>query len=65
VMVTSVPWQLESSERRRKPVEWSAPGQIRRGGPNRVQNREAHRAGRSTGPDSSPSASQSSKESNE
>ena len=65
VMVTSVPWQLESSERRRKPVEWSAPGQIRRGGPNRVQNREAHRAGRSTGPDSSQSVSQSSKESNE
>jgi amino acid transporter len=75
VMVTSVPWQLESSERRRKPVEWSAPGQIRRGSPNRVQNRDAHRAGRGTGPEpaqsgsqsssSQSSSSQSSKESNE
>jgi amino acid transporter len=37
VMVTSVPWQLESSERRRKPVEWNAPGQIRRGDLRRVQ----------------------------
>ena len=47
VMVTSVPWQLESSERRRKPVEWNAPGQIRRGGdPRRVQKRTA------AGPDS-------------
>ena len=59
VMVTSVPWQLESSERRRKPVEWSAPGQIRRGSPNRVQNRDAHRAGRRTGQESGQSGSQS------
>ncbi|QMU78669.1 APC family permease [Streptacidiphilus sp. PB12-B1b] len=69
VMVTSVPWQLESSERRRKPVEWSAPGQIRRGSPNRLQNRDAHRAGRGVGQDSgqstSQSTSQSSKDSNE
>ncbi|MFC1434728.1 APC family permease [Streptacidiphilus sp. N1-3] len=41
VMVTSVPWQLESSERRRKPVEWNAPGQIRRGDLRRVQKRTA------------------------
>ena len=31
VMVTSVPWQLESSERRRAPRDWSAPGSVRRG----------------------------------
>jgi hypothetical protein len=35
VMVTSVPWQLESSElarkRLRKRAEWSAPGAVRRG----------------------------------
>ena len=43
VMVVSVPWQLESSERRRKPVEWIAPGQVRRGDINRVQNRDTAR----------------------
>ncbi len=43
VMVVSVPWQLESSERRRKPVEWVAPGQVRRGDINRVQNRDTAR----------------------
>jgi hypothetical protein len=35
VMVTSVPWQLESSERaklqQRKRAEWNAPGSVRRG----------------------------------
>jgi amino acid transporter len=35
VMVTSVPWQLESSERakvrQRRQAEWSAPGSVRRG----------------------------------
>ncbi|MDX3095213.1 APC family permease [Streptomyces sp. ME19-03-3] len=45
VMVTSVPWQLESSERAklraRKGAEWSAPGSVRRGevGPS-ARNRE-------------------------
>ena len=67
VMVVSVPWQLESSERRRKPVEWTAPGQVRRGDLNRVQNRDAHRAAPSTASQSSPSdqrsSDQSSKES--
>ncbi|MEU1288688.1 APC family permease [Kitasatospora sp. NPDC005856] len=33
VMVTSVPWQLESSERRRPQKAWSAPGAVRRGEP--------------------------------
>ncbi|GAA2257317.1 MULTISPECIES: APC family permease [Kitasatospora] len=33
VMVTSVPWQLESSERRGKQRAWSAPGAVRRGEP--------------------------------
>ncbi|MGK4583276.1 APC family permease [Kitasatospora sp. HPMI-4] len=33
VMVTSVPWQLESSERRRPQRAWSAPGAVRRGEP--------------------------------
>ncbi|GAA4848957.1 APC family permease [Kitasatospora terrestris] len=33
VMVTSVPWQLESSERRKSQKEWSAPGAVRRGEP--------------------------------
>ncbi|WP_037571942.1 APC family permease [Phaeacidiphilus oryzae] len=31
VMVTSVPWQLESSERRKAPRDWNAPGSVRRG----------------------------------
>ncbi|WP_329583695.1 APC family permease [Kitasatospora sp. NBC_01250] len=35
VMVTSVPWQLESAERRRAPRSWSAPGDVRRGEPRR------------------------------
>ncbi|MFI9273862.1 APC family permease [Kitasatospora sp. NPDC052896] len=33
VMVTSVPWQLESSARRRSPGAFSAPGAVRRGEP--------------------------------
>ncbi|GAB2601973.1 APC family permease [Streptomyces capparidis] len=33
VMVTSVPWQLASSARRRPPREWAAPGSVRRGEP--------------------------------
>ncbi|MFF2662922.1 APC family permease [Kitasatospora sp. NPDC058032] len=33
VMVTSVPWQLESSERRKPQKAWSAPGSVRRGEP--------------------------------
>ena len=49
VMVTSVPWQLESSERRRKPVEWNAPGQIRRGDLLRVQKRAGAAAGTEPG----------------
>nr|WP_202447702.1 APC family permease [Streptomyces sp. SID5468] len=45
VMVTSVPWQLDSSERARKRLkrrhEWSAPGSVRRGqiGPPRKEPR--------------------------
>ncbi|MGC0312015.1 APC family permease [Kitasatospora acidiphila] len=35
VMVTSVPWQLESSERRRTVRSYSAPGDVRRGEPRR------------------------------
>jgi hypothetical protein len=35
VMVTSVPWQLESSERRRTVRSYSAPGGVRRGEPRR------------------------------
>ncbi|MCC9310665.1 APC family permease [Kitasatospora sp. RB6PN24] len=35
VMVTSVPWQLESSERRRAVRSYSAPGDVRRGEPRR------------------------------
>ncbi len=31
VMVTSVPWQLNSSERRKKDVDYQAPGGLRRG----------------------------------
>lgn len=31
VMVTSVPWQLESSERLKEPKAWVAPGSVRRG----------------------------------
>ncbi|WP_328470375.1 APC family permease [Streptomyces sp. NBC_00448] len=46
VMVTSVPWQLDSSEaaraRARRRADWSAPGSIRRGpvGPPRSDHRE-------------------------
>ncbi|MGW1081816.1 APC family permease [Kitasatospora sp. NPDC002522] len=36
VMVTSVPWQLESSERRKSPKAWSAPGAVRRGEPRQA-----------------------------
>ncbi|MGW7352427.1 APC family permease [Streptomyces sp. NPDC054784] len=51
VMVTSVPWQLESSEiarrRARKRAEWNAPGAVRRGpGPGAVpgaRGRDEHR----------------------
>jgi hypothetical protein len=39
VMVVSVPWQLESSERRRQLREWTAPGSVRRGEPRRQQPR--------------------------
>ena len=39
VMVVSVPWQLESSERRKQQREWSAPGSVRRGEPRRHQRR--------------------------
>jgi hypothetical protein len=40
VMVTSVPWQLESSTRRRTPQRrWNAPGQVRRGDLGRREER--------------------------
>ncbi|MFF3560500.1 APC family permease [Streptomyces sp. NPDC002574] len=43
VMVTSVPWQLESSERAkvraRKGAEWNAPGSVRRGEVGRPRRR--------------------------
>lgn len=43
VMVTSVPWQLESSARRRKPAAapWNAPGAVRRGEVRRTGGRPA------------------------
>ncbi|AXI81604.1 APC family permease [Peterkaempfera bronchialis] len=47
VMVVSVPWQLESSERRKQQREWSAPGSVRRGEPRRQRKPEAT----VTGPD--------------
>lgn len=47
VMVTSVPWQLESSERRKPQKAWSAPGAVRRGEPRpqRVESRTSAKAG--------------------
>jgi hypothetical protein len=51
VMVTSVPWQLESSEaaklRARKRAEWNAPGSIRRGpvGPPRRDKESSSQGG--------------------
>ncbi|MCU7824758.1 APC family permease [Kitasatospora sp. DSM 101779] len=39
VMVTSVPWQLESSERRKPQKAWSAPGAVRRGEPRHQTGR--------------------------
>ncbi|BFV59278.1 APC family permease [Kitasatospora sp. CMC57] len=46
VMVTSVPWQLESSERRKPQKAWSAPGAVRRGEPRpqRVESRTSANA---------------------
>ncbi|MFB9369313.1 APC family permease [Kitasatospora sp. NPDC001664] len=46
VMVTSVPWQLESSERRRPQKAWSAPGSVRRGEPRpqRVESKASSNA---------------------
>ncbi|WUD72688.1 APC family permease [Streptomyces sp. NBC_00510] len=50
VMVTSVPWQLESSERAkqraRKGAEWNAPGSVRRGeaGPSKRRREPSGRA---------------------
>jgi hypothetical protein len=42
VMVTSVPWQLESSTRRRTPQRrWNAPGQVRRGDLGQREERSA------------------------
>jgi amino acid transporter len=53
VMVTSVPWQLESSERRRKQRPWNAPGQIRRGDVGRREERPSVAASAVTVPASS------------
>jgi amino acid transporter len=51
VMVTSVPWQLESSARRRRPTTpWNAPGAVRRG--------EVRRSGQAAAsPDRAPAGS--------
>lgn len=52
VMVTSVPWQLESSERRKPQKAWSAPGSVRRGeprAPKAVKSKDSVRAGANTG----------------
>ncbi|WP_153460686.1 APC family permease [Streptomyces kaniharaensis] len=52
VMVTSVPWQLESSERRRPQKAWSAPGSVRRGEPRAseaVKSKDSVPTGASTG----------------
>jgi hypothetical protein len=55
VMVTSVPWQLESSElarkRAKKRAEWDAPGSVRRGPVGRSgAGRDGSGAGRKAGP---------------
>ncbi|MGP4000359.1 APC family permease [Streptomyces sp. 8N706] len=48
VMVTSVPYQLESSEaaklRARKRAEWNAPGSVRRGPVNNARDKDRDRA---------------------
>ncbi|MFD5468497.1 APC family permease [Kitasatospora sp. NPDC127059] len=52
VMVTSVPWQLESSERRKPQKAWSAPGSVRRGeprAPKAVKSKDSDRAGANAG----------------
>ncbi|MFE6774596.1 APC family permease [Streptomyces sp. NPDC057702] len=50
VMVTSVPWQLDSSEaaklRARKRAEWNAPGAVRRGPVTRPAKREKAGSGK-------------------
>ncbi|MBB5937629.1 APC family permease [Streptomyces zagrosensis] len=50
VMVTSVPWQLDSSEaaklRARKRAEWSAPGAVRRGPAPRAPRQEKTETGK-------------------
>ncbi|WP_354640448.1 APC family permease [Kitasatospora camelliae] len=56
VMVTSVPWQLESSERRKPQKAWSAPGAVRRGEPRRQPARasaDSTSASADTGKDAS------------
>ncbi|WP_457029939.1 APC family permease [Kitasatospora sp. P5_F3] len=52
VMVTSVPWQLESSERRKPQKAWSAPGAVRRGEPRpqRVESRTSASASTASNP---------------
>ncbi|GJF28437.1 DNA-binding protein [Kitasatospora sp. NE20-6] len=56
VMVTSVPWQLESSERRKPQKAWSAPGAVRRGEPRHQVNRafETSDSAQSSSKDGSP-----------
>ncbi|MFJ9461584.1 APC family permease [Kitasatospora sp. NPDC101447] len=52
VMVTSVPWQLESSERRKPQKAWSAPGAVRRGeprAPKAVKSKDSVSTGASAG----------------
>ncbi|MFE2428638.1 APC family permease [Streptomyces sp. NPDC059373] len=50
VMVTSVPWQLESSERaklrQRRGAEWNAPGSVRRGEVGRPSSRNREPSGK-------------------
>ncbi|MFH8383317.1 APC family permease [Kitasatospora sp. NPDC018058] len=52
VMVTSVPWQLESSERRKPQKAWSPPGAVRRGeprAPKAVKSKDSVSTGETTG----------------
>ncbi|WUN33584.1 APC family permease [Kitasatospora sp. NBC_00315] len=57
VMVTSVPWQLESSERRKPQRAWSAPGAVRRGEPRRQEAVKSNVSGTSAGTPAGPSGS--------
>ncbi|MFI6443454.1 APC family permease [Kitasatospora sp. NPDC050543] len=62
VMVTSVPWQLESSERRKPQKAWSAPGAVRRGEPRQPKAVKSNVSGSSGSSDATAASADSGKD---